>query len=262
MKAWDAMPENVKKMFADNASVLSAKSGATNAILQWNSLPTASKNLLANNQTAGGVNSANSWIANNFVGKTADLFANSKPAVDTLNSFIDLPASKTVQIIAKSTNNATGTNYFEGGLATVNDQKGSLYKELITLPTGHSFIPEGRDVTMPLPRGTKILKASKTARMFPEIPKFAQGIGSIPTNARFLQDVRSVNEKLEVSFPQNNVGVNSSQLSIIISLLQELVSKEPLVLKDGTRNNRPTLREKNQALNQLQQELGYLFSNN
>lgn len=262
LRAWDAMPENVKRMFADNASVLSAKSGATNAILQWNSLPTASKNLLANNQTAGGVNSANSWIANNFVGKTADLFANSKPAVDTLNSFIDLPASKTVQIIAKSTNNATGTNYFEGGLATVNDQKGSLYKELITLPTGHSFIPEGRDVTMPLPRGTKILKASKTARMFPEIPKFAQGIGSIPTSARFLQDVRSVNEKLEVSFPQNSVGVNSSQLSIIISLLQELVSKEPLILKDGTRNNRPTLREKNHALNQLQQELGYLFSNN
>lgn len=80
--------------------------------------------------------------------------------------------SKTIDLIVNTSKNATGTNYFEGGLATVNDQKGSLYKELITLPTGHSFIPEGRDVTMPLPRGTKILKASKTARMFPEIPKF------------------------------------------------------------------------------------------
>ncbi|WP_347706913.1 hypothetical protein [Lactococcus lactis] len=262
LRAWDAMPENVKRMFADNASVLSAKSGATNAILQWNSLPTASKNLLANNQTAGGVNSANSWIQNNFLGKTVDLSANSQPAYDVQNSFLNNKVSKTIDLIVNTSKNATGTNYFEGGLATVNDQKGSLYKELITLPTGHSFIPEGRDVTMPLPRGTKILKASKTARMFPEIPKFAQGIGSIPTNARFLKDVRSVNEKLEVSFPQNNVGINSSQLSIIISLLQELVSKEPLVLKDGTRNNMPTLREKNRALNQLQQELGYLFSNN
>ncbi|MGN8066472.1 phage tail tape measure protein [Lactococcus lactis] len=262
LRAWDAMPENVKRMFADNASVLSAKSGATNAILQWNSLPTASKNLLANNQTAGGVNSANSWIQNNFLGKTVDLSANSQPAYDVQNSFLNNKVSKTIDLIVNTSKNATGTNYFEGGLATVNDQKGSLYKELITLPTGHSFIPEGRDVTMPLPRGTKILKASKTARMFPEVPRFAQGIGSIPTNARFLQDVRSVNEKLEVSFPQNNVGANSSQLSMIISLLQELVSKEPLILKGGASNKIPSLREKNQALNQLQKELGYLFSNN
>ncbi|MCT2920678.1 phage tail tape measure protein [Lactococcus lactis] len=262
LKAWDAMPENVKKMFADNANVLSAKLGATNAILQWNALPTNSKNLLANNQTAGGVNSANAWISNNFVGKTVDLLANSQPAYNVQDSFLNNKVSKTIDLIVNTSKNATGTNYFEGGLATVNDQKGSLYKELITLPTGHSFIPEGRDVTMPLPRGTKISKASKTARMFPEVPRFAQGIGSIPTNARFLQDVRSVNEKLEVSFPQNNVVGNSSQLSMIISLLQELVSKEPLILKGGVSNKVPSLREKNQALNQLQKELGYLFSNN
>lgn len=243
---------------AANNNTESGVGGARSTI---NSLQGRTVPLGANNNTGFGVNSAAATIAS-LQGKTVGLDANDESARRTFNAFMNLPASKTISIIANTSKNATGTNYFEGGLATVNDQKGSLYKELITLPTGHSFIPEGRDVTMPLPRGTKILKASKTARMFPEIPKFAQGIGSIPTNARFLQDVRSVNEKLEVSFPQNNVGVNSSQLSIIISLLQELVSKEPLVLKEGTRNNMPTLREKNHALNQLQQELGYLFSNN
>ena len=138
----------------------------------------------------------------------------------------------------------------------VNDQKGPTYKELISLPSGVSFIPEGRDVTMPLPKGTKILKASKTAQL---IPKYADGTGGIPANAKIFRDMRAVQQQLVVSAP---VVDNSKQLSIIISLLQELVSKEPLILKDGTRNNRTTLREKNQVLNQLQKELGYLFSNN
>ena len=237
---------------AANNNTGSGVGGARSTI---NSLQGRTVPLGANNNTGFGVNSAAATIAS-LQGKTADLFANSQPAVDTLNSFLNLPASKTINMIVNKTNNAQGTPYHPGGLAMVNDQKGPTYKELISLPNGVSFIPEGRDVTMPLPKGTKILKASKTAQL---IPKYADGTGGIPANAKIFSDMRAVQQQLVVNTP---VVDNSKQLSIIISLLQELVSKEPLILKDGTRNNRTTLREKNQVLNQLQKELGYLFSNN
>ncbi|WP_238138393.1 hypothetical protein, partial [Streptococcus suis] len=60
---------------------------------------------------------------------------------------------------------AIGTNFHPGGLALVNDQIGSMYKELITLPSGESFIPSGRNVLLDLPRGSKVLKASSTERL-------------------------------------------------------------------------------------------------
>ncbi|MDN6030787.1 MAG: hypothetical protein L0I13_07005, partial [Lactococcus plantarum] len=185
-----------------------------NAILQWNNLPADAKKLLASNQTASGVNSANSWIQNNFLGKTVDLNANSKPASDTLNSFLSTPVSKTIDLIIKKTNNAQGTPYHPGGLAMVNDQKGPTYKELISLPNGVSFIPEGRDVTMPLPKGTKILKASKTAQL---IPKYADGTGGIPANAKIFRDMRAVQQQLVVSAPVvDNTGLLSAILKAIL----------------------------------------------
>ncbi|MGM7413850.1 phage tail tape measure protein [Lactococcus lactis] len=237
LKAWDAMPENVKKMLANNFDVLSKKEGATNAILQWNNLPTNTKKLLASNQTASGVNSANSWIQNNFLGKTVDLNANSKPASDTLNSFLSTPVSKTIDLIIKKTNNAQGTPYHPGGLAMVNDQKGPTYKELISLPNGVSFIPEGRDVTMPLPKGTKILKASKTAQL---IPKYADGTGGIPADAKIFRDMRAVQQQLVVNTPVVN---NSGQLNTIIELLKLMSgsNNESLIKAIRALANRPSV---------------------
>ncbi|MDT2877194.1 phage tail tape measure protein [Lactococcus lactis] len=219
LKAWDAMPENVKKMLADNFDVLAKKEGATNAILQWNNLPADAKKLLASNQTASGVNSANSWIQNNFLGKTVDLNANDSGARKTLSGFLgDIPTSKTIDLIINKTNNAQGTPYHPGGLAMVNDQKGPTYKELISLPNGVSFIPEGRDVTMPLPKGTKILKASKTAQL---IPKYADGTGGIPADAKIFRDMRAVQQQLVVSAP---VVDNSGQLNAILKVLEKIAS--------------------------------------
>lgn len=40
-------------------------------------------------------------------------------------------------------------------LGIVNDQAGSTYKELIIPPSGKPFIPEGRNVMLPLEKGTK-----------------------------------------------------------------------------------------------------------
>lgn len=117
-------------------------------------------------------------------------------------------------MIVNTTRNAQGTPYHPGGLAMVNDQKGPTYKELISLPNGVSFIPEGRDVTMPLPKGTKILKASKTAQL---IPKYADGTGGIPANAKIFRDMRAVQQQLVVNAPVvDNTGLLSSILKAIL----------------------------------------------
>ncbi len=200
LKAWDAMPENVKKMFADNADVLSKKKGAADAITQWNSLSPKKQELLAKNLTGDGVSKAKAAIDSLPKEKNTTLTTTHK------NIF--------QEIYEKITKHATGTNYHQGGLAMVNDQKGSLYKELITLPTGQSFIPEGRDVVLNLPRGSSVLKASKTAQL---IPKYANGTGGIPADAKIFRDMRAVQQQLIVNTPViDNTGLLSAILKAIL----------------------------------------------
>ena len=66
-------------------------------------------------------------------------------------------------------------------LGIVNDQKGSTYKELIVPPSGNAFIPSGRNVMLPLEKGTKIMPAKQTKKFMSSlgIPKFAGGIGDL-----------------------------------------------------------------------------------
>lgn len=68
-------------------------------------------------------------------------------------------------------------------LAVVNDQKGSTYRELIVPPNGKPFIPKGRNVMLPLQKGTKIMPAGQTKALMGKTPRFAKGIGSFFGNA-------------------------------------------------------------------------------
>lgn len=62
-------------------------------------------------------------------------------------------------------------------IGVVNDQKGSVYKEMIVPPNGKPFIPAGRDVVLPLKKGTKIMPARETKGFLESLPHFAGGIG-------------------------------------------------------------------------------------
>lgn len=62
-------------------------------------------------------------------------------------------------------------------IGVVNDQKGSVYKEMIVPPNGKPFIPEGRNVVLPLEEGTKIMPAKQTKSFLESLPHFAGGIG-------------------------------------------------------------------------------------
>lgn len=62
-------------------------------------------------------------------------------------------------------------------IGVVNDQKGSVYKEMVVPPNGKPFVPEGRDVVLPLKKGTKIMPARQTKSFLESLPHFAGGIG-------------------------------------------------------------------------------------
>ncbi|HFI0791134.1 TPA: phage tail tape measure protein [Streptococcus suis] len=114
----------------------------------------------------------------------------------------------------------TGTNYHPGGLALVNDQIGPMYKELITLPTGESFIPKGRNVLLDLPRGTKVLNASRTLNLMEKIgvKSYAQGVG-YPEDARIFKDI----ERYNAQNAKNTVVVSSNDTASV-KLLREILN--------------------------------------
>ena len=73
---------------------------------------------------------------------------------------------------------ATGSNGLPSDtIGVVNDQAGPTYKELIVPPHGKPFIPEGRNVMLPMEKGTKIMPAGQTKALMNGMPKFAGGIG-------------------------------------------------------------------------------------
>ena len=277
MQIWNKLPVSVKNMLGNNKDFLDKKGVATTMLQSWNSMPTSMKKMLAENKdfinkkgAAEGV--LNSW--NGLTVKQKDIIARDKSSSvvkDIKGQLNSIPEKKTTtwdffanlsSIPGKLKNMLglqTGTPYHTGGIAMVNDQKGPVYKELITLPNGQSFVPQGRDVILPLPRGTQVLKASQTAKM---IPKYAQGVGNIPSNSRFLQEVRSVKQNFDVSLPQNDSEVSSKQIEIVISLLKTLVAKESLTISGNNTQGQMTARKQNQAINNLQGDLAWLLSNN
>jgi TP901 family phage tail tape measure protein len=115
------------------------------------------------------------------------------------SGLVSLPAVKFIDIITRhfTQRHAKGTDNHPGGLATVNDQRGTLYKELVTLPDGTSFIPEGRNVVLPLPPGSKVMRAGKTRSMMNRlgIPNYEKGIGFEDTKISHLsRRIGEVNE--------------------------------------------------------------------
>lgn len=57
----------------------------------------------------------------------------------------------------------------------VNDQKGPVHRELIIPPKGQPFIPQGRDVVLPLQKGTQIVPARETKALLPHYEKGTGG---------------------------------------------------------------------------------------
>ena len=199
-------------------------SGAINAIKQYDPV-----NILAKNGTNDTVSEVKSGV-NGIQDKTVTINArdNASGVLSGIKSWIDSVTGNFFTNIFAS-KHAHGTNYHPGGLAIVNDQRNSNYKEMVTLPNGRSFIPQGRDVLLPLPRGSKVLRADKTRRLMREmgVPKYASGIG-IPSDAKFLREMEQAqrNITIQTTSVQNGQDTDKvvSEMRILRSSLEKLLT--------------------------------------
>ena len=216
----------------------SSASAAVNAIKQ--NFPI---DINATNKTQGEANAASSAVNAVKQNSPIDINATNKTGgviSAVWNAISSLPAFKFIDIITRhfTEQHAKGTDNHPGGLAMVNDQRGTLYKELITLPDGTSFIPEGRNVTLPLPPGTKVMKAGDTRTLMNRLgmPNYEKGIGFEDTKlshlTRRIRDINTTNrsnEQAKTIYTVNNT--NNQDQAILRELIDLKSSVENLLGK-------------------------------
>lgn len=249
MNEWNALPIGIKQMYANNQDLLNKALQSEQSLNIYASNNPPQKQLTGNsnsvvNAADRGTGSLNRFNAVTPGSKTMTGIDNaSAPAREATKNVRAFGGSETItkrfNIVASISgmarsalsklgiNFAKGTNYHLGGPAIVNDQPGPTYKELVIPKGGMPFIPEGRDVFLPnLPRGSKVLTARQTKRLFPH---YAEGVG-IPKNARIfnLLNDNSTTESNVVDFSNlaKLLDDNRNQNEQIIKLLNLLASKQ------------------------------------
>lgn len=183
--AWQKLPDNVKSMLADNVDLKQKVNDGTIKLADYKKIEPHLKVLKADDQASGKIGK---------VSKDFDDF-NKKPSIIT-------KTLKFVGDFGKGVKEALGfekgTNYHLGGPAIVNDQRGSLYEELVIPKGGTPFIPNGRNVLLPdLPKGSKVLRASRTKAL---IPKYANGIGEVAVEDPLIKSLIDAINELILTF--------------------------------------------------------------
>ena len=197
-------------------------------INSFNTTETPTKQLNAQDNTT--VPAKNAWEAINKIpdSKTTKLEADTGGFTTSINNMINNLGSAAKKALGFA-NGSPGLPF--GQFALVNDQKGALYEELITLPNGFSFIPKGRDVMLPLPKNTRIDKASDTEKIKRGLPHFAEGLNNqqplpfIGYNATF--------KPTSVSRVETSSSVVDPGTSKVIQLLQLIYEKDMDVILNG-----------------------------
>jgi len=176
---WNALGSPTKPITADSSNALNAGQSAINKQSEWNALGSPTKPITADASSA--IDAAG----------RADYGIRSIPTFWHTTITATEVVNRVVNSVGRLFGYERGTNYHKGGMAVVNDESGPLYRELVTLPSGEAFIPEGRNVMLSLPRGSKVLRASMTKKLFPH---YKDGIGyeKFSENSPFFQKINSV----------------------------------------------------------------------
>lgn len=169
-------------------------------------------------------------------------------------------SSDWVQSGGRILHNERGTNYHPGGMAMVNDQKGSIFRELIQHPDGSTYIPYGRNVILDLPKGAKVLRASLTKQRFPDIPQYREGIGNIPVESTVIQNINNTRSRMD-NTSTKNIQVENL-LKEVVRKLDDIRSKKDVTEINQTNHihgvkpsERELVRESRIALEQLAYKL-------
>lgn len=187
IQAWEKANPGMKYANAqDNAS--GPFGNALSKVWSWNGTGVNSKTAQGNDAASGpfgtAVSGVKSWNGTGANSKTATARDAASSAIQSAISKIKEwnvtnPVVHTIQtvysFVTKGKKHANGTNYHTGGPMIVNDQKGPMFREMVQFPGQMPFVPFGRNVPINAPRGTKVLRASETARMFNGLPQYANG---------------------------------------------------------------------------------------
>ena len=227
-----------KQFTVDPSNATNGAQQAINKQQEWNNTPSPVKPQLGDPTGAitaarQAIDNQNAWNATPSPVKiiNADASGAQLGAAVARGAIMSIPTSWTTVIttIERSVKgHAKGTNYHEGGLAMVNDQSGTLYKEMVTLPNGSSFIPGGRNVILDLPRGSKVMRAGMTKNFMRQlgIPNFADGVGWKRSEvANVTQRIKNVNE-----------WKRENEQRDLVPFIQELIDQ---VKRGNNRDERP-----------------------
>ena len=227
-----------KQITVDPSNATNGAQQAINKQQEWNNTPSPVKPQLGDPTGAitaarQAIDNQNAWNATPSPVKiiNADASGAQLGAAVARGAIMSIPTSWTTVIttIERTVKgHAKGTNYHEGGLAMVNDQSGTLYKEMVTLPNGSSFIPEGRNVILDLPKGSKVMRAGMTKNFMRElgIPNFADGVGWKHSEvANVTQRIKNVNE-----------WKRENEQRDLVPFIQELIDQ---VKRGNNRGERP-----------------------
>lgn len=206
---WNSTPSPVKPQLGDPTGAITAARQAIDNQNAWNATPSPVKDINAQDNTEGPVWSAQSNI-NSVQGKTV---------------YIDV-VKRMIGGAAAALGFKDGTDFHEGGLAMVNDQRNAVYKEMVTLPDGSSFIPDGRDVVLNLPRGSKVLRADRTKRLMKNLgfPRYATGVG-IPEDAKFLREMKNASQQFLFKETSNGNSYTGENIVAEIAILRASLEK-------------------------------------
>lgn len=144
-----------KNFKGDNTSVLQKSKTGQASIIQFNGITPHQKNLKALDNASGPAHRAKGSV---------DSFPTGTKVMNLVTNFI-----------SKHFKKEKGDTDFTEGTAMVNDQRGPVFREMIKLPNGDTFVPQGRNVIMALPRHTQIVPATETNRLLGGIPQYANG---------------------------------------------------------------------------------------
>lgn len=216
---WNNTPSPVKPQLGDPTGAITAAKQAIDNQNAWNATPSPTKHMTGDSSSA--VNAANS--ATNAINGIPTSHHTTITATEVVN--------KVVNSFSRvfGPRHEKGTNFHEGGLAMVNDQRNAVYKEMVTLPDGSSFIPDGRDVVLNLPRGSKVLRADRTKRLMKNLgfPRYATGVG-IPEDAKFLREMKNASQQFlfkETSTGNSYTGENIvAEIAILRASLEKILT--------------------------------------
>lgn len=162
------------KLIAENGEAIGVIDLTTGKI---NLIPTThDTEITAQDNTSAGVESAKANL-DTVKDKTVTLTVQTVQVGGLSNQ--NVPAAKfgSTGMFVKKSKKAKGTQNFEGGLAMVNDEKGISDPRELIVDKGRAFIPQGKDVLLPLSKGAKVYTASQTKAIMNGmgIPHYATG---------------------------------------------------------------------------------------